>query len=510
MGRYRALIISLTIVFYFILIALWVVVTDLLVLNLTVSAITFFLTMLSFYLERDFIEKFARSRFFIFHVNTIVRTFLLLMSLSLVNYLMFKHPWTFDFSKNGVSTLSAQTLAVLKKLPEPVKVIVFASAKKRESILSLLELYRYQKPNMTIEPIDPTLNPGMVQRYNITQDGMVVFEYKEKIDKSVIQSELNITNSLIKLGRSSEITVCWSQGHGELDLSNQKMGGGSFLKNLIFKSSYRIKTVEILKEGIPKSCSILSLMDPKSGFMQQEVLAIKNFLAHRGKLILGMGPDLNRDALANVREMLTDYGIRLNNDFVVDRTSYVSGTSGLVPLIRKLSKDSNITKQMEGNVFFPLVSSIDSYKAKKQGRVDILAQTTPYPSSWAEKSLQEMLTQKVTFNENIDMKGPITVALSWDALDEKKDRTKIVVVGNGAFLQNKYQKFIDNFTFYMNSLSWLSDEDQLQSFTDILLEKKNVIISGTLKNVLFYFSLFFAPMFFFAVSIFVYQRRKKL
>jgi hypothetical protein len=121
-----------------------------------------------------------------------------------------------------------------------------------------------------------------------------------------------------------------------------------------------------------------------------------------------------------------------------------------------------------------------------------------------------MLTQKVTFNDGVDMKGPIHVAVSWDSSDLQKDRTKIIIVGNGAFLQNKYQKFVDNFTFFMNSLAWLSDEDQLQSFTDILLEKKNIVISSTLKSVLFYFSLFFAPMFFVSIAIFVYQRRMKL
>lgn len=499
-----------TTISYLLVIALWIILSEQIIMNLVITAVAFLFTVLLFLVERDKLMRFAKSQSFSHLLNTVIRSFLLLSCLGLLNFLFFKSPWVSDFSKNGVSTLSTQSVRVLKKLKGPITVKVFAVKSKQERILSLLNLYKYQKGNLLIELYDSDLNPGLVKHYGIVRDGTIILEYRDRQEKVFAESELGLTNGFIKLGREKKIKICWSTGHGELDLSSKVQSGASFSKALMEKASYEIVNVNIKERGIPKNCGALVLLAPKSGFLEQEIKTIKQFLRHDGKLLLGIGPSLNANVYGNVRELLTDYGLVLNNDFVVDKISYVNGSSGLIPLIKKLSKKSVITKFIAGQIFFPLVSSIEYQEGRIPGVVEILGESSAFPASWAEKNLNEMLTKKITYNLGVDAKGPSSVAVAWSETTPDKLHTKIVLVGNGSFLQNKYQRFTDNFSFFMGSLAWLTGEDQLQAFSDIILDKKNIIISTPLRNVIFYFALFFAPLILFAVAAFVYFRRKHL
>ncbi len=510
MEKIKIFLLLLTAFFYLLIIALWIILTEQIMLNFVVSIITLLLTMVLLFLERKRVKVFAESKLFTYLLNSGIRTFLLICCLGLVNFLFFKHPVVKDFSKNGMSSLSLQTNRVLQKLNGPLIAKVFARKVNQPHILAVLELYRYAKGNLVIELYDSDLEPLLVKQYQIERDGVVVFEYGGKKEKVFAESELALTNALIRLGREKEIKLCWSKGHGEIALNDSSDKGASFLKDILRKSSYGVHEISIKERGIKKSCDVLVLLAPQSGFLKQEIKSIQQFLAHQGKMILGMGPNFEADAFKNMREMLIDYGLVINNDFVVDRISYVNGSNGLIPLIKNLSKESIITKNIGGQVFFPLVSSISYVENKIKGKMNVLASSSNFPASWAETSLQEMLTKKISFHDGEDRKGPSSVAVSWSALDSSKDHTQLVLIGNGTFLQNKYKRFSDNFAFFINSVAWLSGEDQLQSFTDIILEKKSILISTPLRQTIFYFSLFFSPLIFLFISLFVYYRRRNL
>ncbi len=491
-------------------IAGWIIITDQVVVNIILTIWVAVLTLVWMYKNFRDLVVIAKSSRGQFMVNTFIRSCLLFFTLALMNYLLFKHPVSFDFSKNGTSSLSPQSVRVVKQLAGDLKFIIFVRKENQKSIEALLDLYRFVKADITFELYDPDLRPDMVKKYNITQDGTVVVIYRGRQEKALANKEINITNALIRVGRKDKINVCLSRGHGELNFKSANPKGAKFAKSLLEKMSYELVDVVITQEGIPKTCNLLVILDPQTGFLDREIDAIKSYLKHNGKLFLGLGPTLSGAVFSNLREMLTDYGLTLNNDFVVDRLSYVNGSSGLIPLIRKLSSTSTITKDMPPNIFFPLVSSIDTFEGRYKGKVEVLAKTSNFPASWAEKNLQEMLGQKVTFTDGVDVRGANSVAISWDKLDAQKHHTKLVLVGNGSFLQNKYQKFKDNFTFFMNAVAWLTDEDQLSAFTDIVLDNGSVVISATLRQVLFYFSLFFAPLIFFIIAFVIYNRRKNI
>jgi ABC-type uncharacterized transport system involved in gliding motility auxiliary subunit len=284
--------------------------------------------------------------------------------------------------------------------------------------------------------------------------------------------------------------------------------GGSYLYQQLKKSAFELKILN-LKQRSLKGCELFVVMDPKSIFLDSEVDKIRQFVERKGKVLLGLGPSLNLEAFSNLRTLFQDYGVVLKNNFVVDRLSYMQGSNGLIPLIKKLDKRSPITSQLSGQLFFPLVSSVEFHKTEKLGKVNYLARSSDFPASWAENSLSEMLTKNIRFNPNVDLRGPITVALSYKSFSTSSDTLRFIVIGNGTFIQNRYKGFAENFTFFQQALIWLSGDDQLTSFVNITLDHSRIVLSPTLMQVLFFFSLVLMPLLLSALAIWIYLYRKR-
>jgi ABC-type uncharacterized transport system involved in gliding motility auxiliary subunit len=187
---------------------------------------------------------------------------------------------------------------------------------------------------------------------------------------------------------------------------------------------------------------------------------------------------------------------------VVDKKSFVNGSEGSIPLFDTYNHEHSITKKFKGEVFFPLCSSIAINKESDKN-ITLLMSTSEFPASWGETSLTEIANKNATFTQGKDVPGPISVAAAYEDAGKK-----IVVFGNSTFVLNAYQKFGANYTLFLNSLSWLVDEDRLISFNLPIIQSEPVFISAPQLGIVFYFSVIFTPLVLFGIAIFVYRRRR--
>lgn len=511
----QALKITLTasnVILYFVALALWLSIPDELWLNTFLTLFNLSLTALLLYVSRKEFVLFLKSSVFKNMANALIGAFLIFCILGVVNYLAYKSPKAWDMTSGKINSLTAQTRNVLESLEGPLNVRIFAARQAATALKGLIELYRLEKADITIETIDPETRPDLVQQFEITKNGTIVFEYQDKKEQVVAVNELSVTNTLLKLSRTKNPELCFTTGHGEANLNEQKEEGFSYFKTLLQGSSYEIK--EILTASlteIPPSCDALVVLGPKLAFRDVEVEMIDEYLKSGKGAFIALGPDLNNDLFSNLRALLKTWGAAIANDLVIDTKEHISGSNGTVPMAQKFPKGHPIVDAFEGVVFFPLVSSIEEVQTSEDRPMSFhpLVRSSAFPASWAERNPQEIVDGALKYIDGVDMPGPITMAAALE-LEQEPNSTRLVVMGNASQLMNAYANYGKNFLLVMNSLSWISGEERLISFDVPTIQDQPVFISSPQLGLIFYFSVVFMPLVLLILAFFVYKRRRVL
>tara|TARA_R110002072_G_scaffold534_6_gene3920 strand:+ start:97332 stop:98858 length:1527 start_codon:yes stop_codon:yes gene_type:complete len=498
---------TLNIALYFIVVALWITIPESTLLN---GAITIFSLLLSAGLVLMFKEKFStfyRSTYFKGLTQGLVSAFLIFCILGVINFLSYKNPFFIDTTARGHNSLSSQTVGVLKEMKEDLSIQVFARKEMFGKIRGYLEQYRMIKTNINVEYVDITLRPDMVKKFSIVKDPTLIFKLGEKSLRVLEISELEIVNTLVNLERKERPIIGYVHDHGTLDLAMKEKEGGSFLRKIIQDSSYEIQEFKLKQTTkIPKEYKSVVILGPKGAFFKEELKVLDRYLANGGTLLVAIDPDFQNDNISDFRNWLKEYGIEAHNNMVMDRLKYVTGSNGSVPIVHQFNAKHPITEKLKDAIFFPLTSSISSYGESDFAKnFEPLGLSQSYPAAWADFGLDEFINGNVVFNEDKDIKGPVTYFGATQVND-----TKIVVFGNSSFVSNNYAKFTKNFSLLANCLKWLSGEKNLISFNNPVVKDEPVFLSRHEVGIMFYFSVLFAPLILFGAAFFVYRRRQKL
>ncbi len=504
---YNLLLSIINIILYFVLIALWISIPDELTLNLALSVFNLVLTLLLVYLNRDMLSNYYQSTQFKKLTESLVFIFLIFSLLGVANYWSYKHPLQVDLSAYKMNSLSDQTKNILKKMQGEIKFKIFARKQESAAWLAMVEFYRAEKSSIAIEKVDIDIRPDLVADYHITEAATIVIEYQGKRQYVSERDELNITNALIKITRNNDPVVYFIQGHGEGDLTSVDNEGLKFIFEAMKNSALDIRPLSLLStQEIPFDAKTVILWGPKSALQPSEINILKRFLERRGNLLVALDPDLNHDNHQDLRLLLKNYRLNVSNDLVIDRKSFVNGSNGSIPLIDSYNADHAITKKFKGQVFFPLVASIDEIPeqlSNEKGKVSLLMSTSTFPESWGETNLKEFASGSVSFTKGVDLPGPLHLAATYES-----DHNKIVVFGNSGFVLNAYLKFGTNYSLFLNSLSWLVDEDRLISLNLPIVQSEPMFISQQQMGVVFYFAVLFSPLVLFGTSIYMYRRKR--
>jgi ABC-type uncharacterized transport system involved in gliding motility auxiliary subunit len=101
---------------------------------------------------------------------------------------------------------------------------------------------------------------------------------------------------------------------------------------------------------------------------------------------------------------------------------------------------------------FPLTRSVEAAKTPPTGlNVQALAKTSP--ESWAETDRNELQQGQVKPDPG-EARGPLPVAAV-----ATKDKARIVVYGTSNFAANQFINLQGNRDFFLNTVSWLAEEE---------------------------------------------------
>jgi ABC-type uncharacterized transport system involved in gliding motility auxiliary subunit len=471
-------------------------------------------------------QGFSR-RSFLYSGNLLLVVLLVLAILGLANYFLSKHNYRADFTAAKLHSLSDQSVTVLKALKADVSFKCFFRDGNygRAAMENLIDLYTYHSSRIKVEFIDPDKNPGLVKRYDITQDGTSVLEAGDKESRITTTSEEDVTNALIKVTRAEKKVIYFLDGHGEQTVEETGDNGYATVKTELEKLGYEVKKQTLaLADRFPKDCALLVVPGPQKDLLPNEYETIRNYLKGGGRALFLVDPETQ----TLLPLFLADYGFKLENDIVVDTVSRLLGGDYFMPVVSEYETHA-ITDRFGYATFFPFARSVEAAETKPEGAtVTALAKTSP--NSWSERELDQ---KEVKFTPAKDKQGPIGLAAVAEitvkaetppaaeakpgeaapavapaAAAEKKAR--IAVIGDSDFVKNRYYGLSGNGNFFLNVANWLTEEADLIAIQPKTQTPRTIQLTPAQGRLVFLVSIVILPLALLILGVSVWARRRTL
>jgi ABC-type uncharacterized transport system involved in gliding motility auxiliary subunit len=499
------------------------------------------------YLNLSLLKQGLKRRSFLYSSNLLIMVILVIGILVLINYIFSKYHHRFDFTEAKVHSLSDQSVTVLKNLENEVRIKSFflEGNYQRNTMQYLMDNYTYHTSKIKHEFIDPDKNPGLVKRYEVTEDGTSIFESGDKESRITSTSEEDITNAIIKISREKKKTIYFLEGHGEGSIEDLEDGGYSQAKTELEKLAYDVKKLSLaLPDTFPVDVDLLIVPGPQKDLFPDEMETIRNFLHKGGRVFFMIDPQ----TAPGLSPFLAEFGVKLEDDVIVDTVSRLMGGDYFMPVVSEYEYH-DITSKFRYATFFPFTRSVDIAEEMPEGiSANVLAKTSQ--NSWSERQLTE---QQVTFDEKTDKAGPIPLAVvatieykddqpeeesaksdepkaeseaeveqetpqeedkeeGAAEIEEKtpKSEGRLAVFGDSEFVSNRYFYTSGNGNFFLNTAAWLTEEADLISIQPKTASPKTIQLTPSQGRMIFFVSLIILPLAVLVTGITIWARRKAL
>ncbi len=392
------------------------------------------------------------------------------------------------FDVTGVSqfTLTSQTKDVLAQMEIPVKVLCFFVPEKDVYGISdyatvLLEEYKNYTEKLSIEVVDPDKQPEVARQYNVTQYQTIVFE-SEMGKRMVlptdilvvsgqefagIQAENDFTSAILEVTGIQQKKVYFLTGHDEADID----GTYSYVMQGLLDNLYTVSTLDIQRTlGIPEDCDALVIAGPQKAFTATEVEILREYLENDGWLMVLLNPD----PLQEIRDILSDWWLNIEDGIVIDASSYVAPDmdNPIIPRTRNMFGDYGISE-----AYFPGATAI---MQKEDLPDDFIVLPLFYTSgnSWLDKDYDP--SEEPEYNKDIDTPGSQALGVlvfpvpPEDAVDIQT--TRLIVIGDSDFASNEHFLNVDNGNLFLNCVEYLTTGTEIISIQRKVLPFRRMII----------------------------------
>ncbi|PYN44203.1 MAG: hypothetical protein DMD95_11545 [Candidatus Rokuibacteriota bacterium] len=446
----------------------------------TLVAAGVLLVLASFLTRIDDFRGLVGRRTMRYGVNTAVAVALVLGATVVVQALSFRHSARLDLTENKRFSLSPQTVQLLGSLKTEVNAVAFYRSDqpgKRVAEDLLKQYARYSNGKLTWKSVDPDREPGLARRYGVESYGTIVLETKAKSEKVLDAEEEKLTNGLVKVTREGKRIVYVVQGHGEPELGNTDRPGFSEAKSAMEKANYDVKPLVLARAGkVPDDSVVVILAGPRNDLFPPELEAIDAYLGRGGKVLAMANPFQNE----GLKKYLVKYGFQLDDDLVIEQNPIgrLFGIGPEVPIVQQYESHP-ITRDMSGiSTLFPLTRSITALKTAPKGvNVQGLARTSA--ESWGETNRAD-LQRGVAQPDAQDLKGPLTVAAVATI-----DKARMVVYGTSNIAANQFLNIQGNRDFFLNTVSWLAEEEDQISIRPKDVKQTPVFMSSNQAQAVF-------------------------
>lgn len=308
-------------------------------------------------------------------------------------------------------------------------------------------------------------------------------------------------------------------------------------KDELEKLGYEVKKITLaLSENFPEDCALLIIPGPEKDLLPNEMETIRNYIRKGGRVFFMVDPQ----SAPGLIPFLKNYGIKLEEDLIVDTVSRLIGGDYFMPVVSEYEYH-DITRKFRYATFFPYARSVETIEEKPEGiTADVLAKSSP--NSWAERQLEN---RQVAFDKDRDKAGPIPLAAVVTVkLKEEEKKTKkseeesghqkaegekkpsseeaaggenqplkegrLAVFGDSDFASNTYYNLSGNGNFFLNTVNWLTEEADLISIQPKTSSPRTIHLTPSQGRMIFFVSIIILPLIVFVTGISIWIRRRTL
>ncbi len=288
----------------------------------------------------------------------------------LVNVLAARFHRRWDWTSEGLYTLSPATLGTLGELERPVDVVVFLprTSALGQSFARMLETYEGATDALRVRFVDPDqdatafrafqekygLREGRSEdgrvltdavavialgerRWFLTEDDLVQVDVEAEAGRTHPRLEQALTEGLRGVLDAKRVRVCFSTGHGELSVEDATAEGLMELKHRLAKDNFEPVVVDLAdsKASAPLTgCDVAVVAGPEKQVDERTRDVLRRYVEQGGNLLLMLNADVGDDGRLRpigLEPLAALAGVRVGTDLVVERDAgrQVPGLGGL-------------------------------------------------------------------------------------------------------------------------------------------------------------------------------------
>ncbi len=391
-----------------------------------------------------------------------VQVCLLLVALGLLQVVADRTDRRFDLTPTHALSLSSVTRKVLEEVHAPLKVTVFFRRSTREQYADLLARFRGVNRHVDFELFDLDRFPERARSLGVTQYGRAAVEYAGRRIVVPATPEEQLAGGILRALRGKTRRVVFTSGHGE-----RAPGGGDEsygrLASALEAENYAPEGVSLLAAPIPSDTDLVVIAGPRHDFLMEELDQLAAYLKGGGGVLMLLDPG----PLPNLSRFLASMGVRLGDDFVVDRERRLLGTDGLAAVVELFKRGNPVSdpsaSPIESGVVLPSARTVDVVGEVPGIDAESIARTAP--SAWAMADPARARRGEAPSTAAHDTPGSASVVVmaevgaGGDGAEHRRGR--LVAVGDADFASDAYLDLLGNRDLALNAVAWVAGEEAL-------------------------------------------------
>ncbi|HVM59689.1 MAG TPA: GldG family protein [Verrucomicrobiae bacterium] len=443
-----------------------------------------------------------RHRRLVIGVNVLVQVLAVLALVVMADWLASRHYLRFDWTQSGYYKLSDKTKQLIGSLKEPIDVVVFLPESGRQEYVQkvlddvrnlLKEFQYYGKGKLRVEYVDPERDllraQQLVRQYNLDSPDVVIFangvrhkyirldemvdldrgpEMQDEPRIKAFKAEGLFLAAIQTVTEEAPPKVYFLTGHGERDPENfDQANGYSEIARYIKQDNITVDKWNLQeKQALPTDAGAIVIAGPRKPFSQMELEALDRHLKNKGRLFILLDPQTQ----TGLEALLRRWGVQVDEDLAISKAGVLLGTELInVTAVGTDYAPHPITARLaDTNTEFPYTRSVrrlpQSAETGTGGQPLVTELVKTGAGYWGETNPE---AEHASFNPATDIAGPLPLAV---AVESSKPQgvnvdigvTRLVVTGTSRFVDNNNGDLSGgNLDFFMNSLNWLLQREQL-------------------------------------------------
>lgn len=432
----------------------------------------------------------------------------------------------FDFTEQGIYTLSEQTKSVAKDLKDDVTIYhVSQNENKDAGIVSVLERYQALSSRIHVVDKDPAVYPKFTAQYTqdtLTDNSLIVtcgersrvipceeLYYQEVIEETYdaqtgeyeseqyFNGEDMITSAIDYVTTEDLPKMYVITGHGEQAV-------GSFTSE-IQRENIMVEMLTLAQQkAIPEDTDCILMNAPTTDISKQEADMLTNYLDRGGKFFYIS--NLSKSATPNLDGVLSRYGIEIEAGFVCEGAGmYYGNYPALIAPVYGSHAIVNPLAEHESVMMLAAPQSI----VIREDKPDTI-EVTPLLKTSSKAYLKKMdadtdMSALSTVKEEGDKTGVMNVAVV-----AKRQKMEIVVATTYDLFSAESNESVSNanYDFLLNVTGHLCENDSMVSIRGKQLNSANLTVTSGHMVIWVMVLMVLIPVVCLVTGIIVWARRR--